>query len=255
MHNNQIIQKIKDENLKPISKSVFLLKKIIVWFLLASSTVFGAYAFAFFFLKILFVDFDHWYFLANSYDRFLIENIPIIWIVLFTFSLVCISLLFKRTNRGYRHSVLFIAIISVIISFILGIILSKVFANRGVLIERFETEKLMLWTNPNSGRVSGEVLFAEDDYVLLRDINDDIWNINTVYILDDSRQVLNNDQLISVIGRLDYDNNFTACQIIPFDIDKNRFRPNIGKRGFDFRQKNIENRLTKEICDFVINTR
>ena len=83
MDNNQIIQKIKQENLKPISKNIFLLKRIIVWFLLFISTVFGAYSFAFFFLKTLFIDFDHWYFLSDSYDKFLMENIPIFWVILF----------------------------------------------------------------------------------------------------------------------------------------------------------------------------
>lgn len=250
MDNNQIIQKIKEENLKPISKNIFLLKKIVVWFLLFIATVFGAYSFAFFFLKTLFIDFDHWYFLSNSYDRFLIENIPIVWITLFTLSILSIYLLFKNTNKGYKYSILLIASLSLIVSFILGMGLSKVLAQKGILIERFERERVMQWTNPDAGRISGEVLFVDNDYILVRDINDDLWNVSTQYLLDDSRDVLKNDQLVSIIGKLDYDNNFTACQIMPFDMDKYKFRPSPGQK---MNRQIQENQTTKDICNFVIN--
>jgi len=250
MNNEQIIQKIKDDKLKPISRSFFLFKKVVVWFLLVISTIFGAYAFAFFFLKIMFIDFDNWYFMSNSYDRFLVENIPIIWLVLFLFSLICIYFLFKKTNKGYKHSVLFIASLSLIISFVLGMALSKILAHKGVLIERFENEKMMRWTNPDSGRLSGEVMFMDDNYILLRDIKDDVWNVNIDYILDDSIQVLNNHQMIYIIGRLDYENNFTACQILPLDMDKKRFRPN-PKLGIE--RKKGQNKFVQDLCDFVIN--
>ncbi len=252
MDNNQIIQKIKQENLKPISKNIFLLKRIIVWFLLFISTVFGAYSFAFFFLKTLFIDFDHWYFLSDSYDKFLMENIPIFWVILFTFSILSIYFLFKNTNKGYKYSILLIASSSLTVSFILGIALSKVLAQKGILTERFEQEMVMQWTNPNAGRISGEVLFVDNDYILVRDINDDLWNINIQYVLDESRDVLRNDQLVSIIGRLDYDNNFTACQIMPFDMDKRKFRPNPGPKTYNEMR---ENQITKDICNFVINQR
>lgn len=252
MNNDQIIQKIKNENLKPISRYIFLFRRVSVWFLLALSTIFGAYAFAFFFLKTLYIDFENWEYFADSYNMFLIENIPIIWVLLFVISLILIFYLFKKTNRGYKHSILLIGSISLIISFILGTLLSKTFYGN-VLMERFENERTVDWTNPISGRLSGEVLFVDDKYVLVRDIQDDVWNVDTSYLLDNSKYILFNNQMISIIGKYDYENNFTACQILPFDIDINRFRPNplnktVGK-------VNRNNYLVKSVCDFVINSR
>ncbi|MBC7981865.1 hypothetical protein H7X65_02200 [Candidatus Parcubacteria bacterium] len=251
MHSEQILQKIKNENLRPISRSVFLFRKVSIWFLLAISTIFGAYAFAFFFLKTLYIDYDNWHYFASSYNRFLIENIPLIWVVLFILSLLLIFYLFKKTNKGYKYSIVFIGAGSLIISFSLGVVLSKILAQKGYFIEEFENERVMNWTDPESGRLSGEVLFSDDQYILLRDIKDDVWNVNTIYLLDNSKEVLQNNQLVSVIGRYDYENNFTACQIIPLNIDKMRFKPNPKNRpGAHLNQ---DNSFVNDICDLVIN--
>lgn len=252
MNNDQIIQKIKNENLKPINRNIFLFRKISIWFLFAITTVFGAYAFAFFFLKILSLDFDNWHYFNNSYNGFLMENIPIIWIMLFVFSLLLMFYLFKKTNKGYRYSIVFVGAGSLIISFFLGVVLAKTFVYGGLLTDRFENEKIINWTNPKSGRLSGEVLYINNDYILVRDIKDDIWNINISYILDNSKQVLKDNQTISVIGKYDYENNFTACQIIPLNIDNMRFKPNPINKFNTKKEKN--NDFVKDICDFVINS-
>lgn len=251
MNNDQIIQKIKNENVKPISKNVFLFRKVSVWFLFAISTVFGAYAFAFFFLKTLSIDFDNWHYFANSYNAFLIENIPIIWIFLFIFSLFLMFYLFKKTNKGYKHSIVFIGVASLTISFLLGGILAKTLVYKGLLVDRFENEKVINWSNPESGILSGEVLFVSDEYVLIRDIKDDIWNVNVSYVLDISKQVLIDTQIVSIIGKYDYKNNFTACQIMPLNIDKIRFKPN-PVNIFNPRL-NKDNNFVKDMCNFVIN--
>jgi hypothetical protein len=250
MYNDQIIQKIKNKNLKPISRNVFLLRKISIWFLFAVTTVFGAYAFAFFFLKILSIDFDNWYYFSNSYNGFLIENIPIIWILLFMFNLLLMFYLFKKTNKGYKYSIVYIGAGSIVVSFFLGAVLAKTLAYQGLLIERFENERVINWTNPESGRLSGEVLFVDSDYILIRDIKNDVWNVDTGYILDNSKQMLQDHQTVFIIGIYDYENNFTACQIIPLNVDKMQFRPDSVNI---FSRKINNNNLVKDICDFVIN--
>ncbi|MBC7981580.1 hypothetical protein H7X65_00720 [Candidatus Parcubacteria bacterium] len=237
--------------MKPISRGVFLFRKVSIWFLLAISTIFGAYAFAFFFLKTLYIDYDNWHYFASSYNRFLIQNIPLIWMVLFMVSLALVFYLFKKTNKGYKYSIVFIGAGSLIISFSLGVALSKILAQRGYFIEEFENERVMNWTSPESGRLSGEVLFTDGEYILLRDIKDDVWNVNTMYLLDNSKEVLQNNQLISVIGKYDYENNFTACQIIPLNIDRMRFKPNPDNGPMMHPgQRNI---FVDDICDVVIN--
>ncbi len=245
------MQKIKEGNVRPISRSIFLLRKISIWFLLAISTIFGSYAFAFFFLKTLYIDFDNWNYFASSYNQFLISNIPIIWAILFIISLLLVFYLFKKTNKGYKYSIVFVAGISLIISFSLGIALSKVLAQRGYFLDQFENERLVNWTDPQSGRLSGEVLFIDRQYMLIRDIQDGVWNVNTSYLLDNSKEVLQNNQLISIAGRYDYQNNFTACQIIPLNIDKIRFKPNSNNGLRPSINKN--NSFVSDICDFVIN--
>lgn len=251
MDNEQIIQKIKNENIRPTSRNVFLFRKVSIWFLLAISTVFGAYAFAFFFLKTLYIDYDNWHYFSSSYNRFLVDNIPLIWAVLFVVSLLLVFYLFKKTNKGYKHSIVFIALGSLAISFSLGIALSKILAEKGYFIEQFENERLMNWTDPMSGKLSGEVLFVNAEYILLRDIKDDVWNVDTTYLLDNSKEVLQNSQLVSIIGKYDYEHNFTACQIMPLNIDKLRFKPNAKNRLPVHSVHNTE--FVDDICDFVIN--
>jgi hypothetical protein len=160
--------------------------------------------------------------------------------------------LFKKTNKGYKYSIIFVGVGSLIISFILGVILAKTLAYKGLLVDRFENERVMDWTNPESGRLSGEVLFVNTEYMLIRDIKDDVWNVNTEYVLGYSEYILKNTEFVSIVGKYDYENNFTACQIIPLNIDKIRFKPNpINK----FKRKtNKDNIFVKDMCDFVINS-
>jgi hypothetical protein len=181
------------------------------------------------------------------------ENIPIIWVILFIFSLLLMFYLFKKTNKGYKHSILFIGVGSLTISFLLGAVLAKTLAYQGSLVGRFENERVMDWTNPESGRLSGEVLFVNNEYALIRDIADEVWNVDIGYILDNSKQVLLDYQVVSVVGKYDYENNFTACQVIPLNVYKIGFKPNPDNR-FN-RVKNKENRFVKDICDFVINSK
>lgn len=251
MNNDHIIQKIKNENIRPISKNTFVVKKIVLWFSFVMSTIFGAYAFAFFFLKTLYIDFDNWYYFSNTYNRFLMENIPIIWIVLFVVSLALMFFLFKKTDKGYKYSIFFVGFISLIISFSLGIILSKALAYNGLLVDRFEKDRFMSWTNPEEGRLSGEILFVDSRYVLLRDIRNEVWNINTKYLLDNSRQNLGYSKIVSVIGQYDYAGNFTACQIVPLHMDKVGFRPDQVNQFYI--KSSADWSIIDDICDFVIN--
>jgi hypothetical protein len=159
--------------------------------------------------------------------------------------------LFKKTNRGYKHSIVFVGFLSIAVSFILGLALAKILSQRGILIEQFERERVMDWTNPKAGRLSGAVLLKDEDFIVLRDIQDDIWNVDTSHILDNSKDALENNEFVSIIGRYDYENNFTACQIIPLRMDRMRFRPDPKNRP-GMMQEEV-NTFASDICDFVIN--
>ena len=172
MNNDKIIQKIKEDNIKPISKSVFMFKRILIWSLLFMTTLFGIYTFALFFLKILFVDFDKWYFLSDTYDDFIIDNIPFIWLSLFCISLFTVFFLIRKTDKGYRYSLLLIFTSSLFVSMLLGLSLSKILARQNIFIQKLHDEKMMKWTNPEDGRIIGEVLYKDSQkkYLLIRDI-------------------------------------------------------------------------------------
>jgi hypothetical protein len=73
------------------------------------------------------------------------------------------------------------------------------------------------------------------------------------YILDSSKQVLRDYRVVSIIGKYDYENNFTACQIMPLNIDKMSFRPN--PTNIFIRKVDDNNHFVKDICDFVIKSR
>lgn len=262
MNTEKIIQKIKENNLKPKSKYLFMLKKILTWILLITTTVFGSYAFAFLFLKLFFIDFQYWYLFSDSYDKFIFYNLPLIWIALFIISLYLISYLFTKTSHGYRYSLFVIGVISIFISMFLGVFLAKYIANTDSLIHNLEKERKERWYKPRSGLLLGEIILKEDKYLLLQDTHNKLWNINIENILNDSKQVLVHDQPISVIGMYQDDKYFTACQILPFNTDEDNI--------FDIDDSFVENdteiagidtinqynsRVIKEICDFVINTK
>ncbi len=262
MNKDQIIQKIKQENIKPKPKYFFIFKKVLTWILLTITTIFGSYAFAFLFLKLFFIDFKYWYFFSDSYDKFIFYNLPLIWIALFIISLYLISYLFTKTSHGYRYSLFVIGIISIFVSMLLGIFLAKYIANTDSMMHNLERERIERWHKPRSGLLLGEIILKEDKYLLLQDTHNKLWNIDIENILDDSKQVLEHDQPVSVIGMYKNDQYFTACQILPFNTDED----DILGFEYDFIEyspvkpdidimNQYNSRVIKDICDFVINTK
>ena len=111
-NSKKIIDKIKQDHIEPEPKWKVNLSNYLFWALLAVVVILAA---GFFSLVLLgLADFDSELLQIVRVRRFaglLFLSAPYFWLVLLTLSIALGYLAFRRTKRGYRHSMLLVAVI------------------------------------------------------------------------------------------------------------------------------------------------
>jgi glucan phosphoethanolaminetransferase (alkaline phosphatase superfamily) len=120
----EILEKIKKGKIDQRSKWYFLTKSYVFWVLSAVSTLFGSIAFA----TILFqIKQNNRAFLTPEKSRHaaegFLEALPHWWVLLFIVFVTAAYLNYKNTYRNYRRENIFIVIISLLLSVVLGFLI------------------------------------------------------------------------------------------------------------------------------------
>lgn len=180
-----IVATIKKEKIKPIEKWKLNLKNYSYWSLVTLMVLLSG---AFFSLIILnLADFgpEMFDFLKfKKFFRILIFSAPYLWIVSFAVCVVLGILIFQKTKTGYRHNILFVTSIILLIVSVLGVSAHFVRMN-----ERFEegflrkgpNQKIMMsqregkFLMPEEGILVGDVIEITKNEILFKDPKDENW--------------------------------------------------------------------------------
>ena len=230
------LQKIKESGIKPISKNIFNIKRVLFWSFVGTSLIVGAVSFSITLSLLLNNDWD----LYNKFGfNFIFKSLPYFWfasLVIFTF---LGEFYYRKTLVGYRHRVVTIIGIYIMSSIFFGSILYLF--GTGEIIEQtlsenvpvyrgFMFDKNEFWSHPDLGLISGTIVSVEGNVVKIVDLNNDTWSINVGNANIGAKAKIKKGEIIKVIGDIDSDSVFTATQIRPWI--GNRF----GKNG---KNKNI----------------
>lgn len=173
---NAVLARIEREGIVPLSRWRFMAREGVVWSLGVVSVCVGGLAF----VGILFELDETWWEMYEatheSFIDFLLDALPLIWLVVFFLFLSCAYYLLRVTRRGYRYSLSAALACSLLCSVSLGGALYISGSGRFVdeqigayvpfhnpLIWREQA----LWMMPEEGRVAGivrDVSFEEDDF-------------------------------------------------------------------------------------------
>lgn len=255
MNQDKIMQQIKENNIKPISRGYFIFVRVLVYILFVIVTVLGALFFATAFFKTLFLDFTNWSYVDSSLPAYIVNALPFAWFVLFVLFIFLIPFILRKTQTGYRYSRVLVIVLSLLGSIILGLVFVRIFFTNNELGQSFARDYVMEWSVPNSGRLAGEVVFkdSQKEFVVLRSFDNNYWDINTNSLLPASQEILNQNKYIRIVGALKDEDSFIACQILPLDIDPTSYDLTIDKiesGGSVDTPKTIE-----DICSFVLGTK
>ena len=228
MLENKIIDKIKDEKLKPTSFWYFFFRDFSLWGAVILSIIFVSLSLA----PIIFIlnnlETDYIKHIDQSPLNFYFHIIPypfIIFALLFTF-LAMVA--WQKTKNGYKFEGRKILVVSGILSLIFGILLND-FTIGKILDDNFhdpvfnsyksvQERRMENWNHPEIGRFIGNVSeMGDSSFSLVTDKQNFVINFDEEF---DMTANLVLGETVRVVGVYDNEGYIDACIIIPLDKNK-----------------------------------
>jgi hypothetical protein len=224
---DKVLEKIKQESIKPHPRWYFLARDCFLWFLVSLVTILGGIAFS---LVMLFLYFQRFGFRnphpASNFN-WLLVSIPYAWLFVFVVLVVVIYYNLKHLKKSYKYPPYLLIIASLVASIVLGVIISNFgvhrrmndeFSRRVPFYGRVFDARVPAWGRPMEGVLAGKIGRVEEDFFLLEDFHAKEWKI---VLLKETEAVesikIVSGQLILINGRQEGPGVFVAEEIFPWD--------------------------------------
>jgi hypothetical protein len=216
------LERIKESGIKPISKNIFNLKRVIFWSFVGAALIVGIVSFSVTLSLLFNNDWD----LYNKFGfNFIFKTLPYFWFIcLMIFALLC-EFYYRKTLLGYRHRVVTIVGIYIILTIIFGSVLH--FFGMGEIIEKSFSENIPayrnvifdkneFWAHPEEGLIYGKIISINNDFIKIVDYNNVIWTLSIDNTSIGKRVRIEEGEIIKIIGYIDNSGIFVAEQIRPW---------------------------------------
>lgn len=213
-----VLEKIKEDRIKPRPKWAYMALDYFLWLVVAACLVFAVLAKA----AALFTEKNtYWsYFWNFSWTtKAFFLGLPMFWLaILFLFVILALYFL-KLTKHGYRYSSIFIVLIILVLSIVLSILVyafglgekvESVFYHRLIFYREINDEQSQRLISREEGRVAGMVIDTSNNYIMVKDLNGKIWQVNT-----SSTNIISGQRVI-LVGQWINDDNFQVDFIQPW---------------------------------------
>lgn len=214
----EILDKIKEQNIQPIKRWEFLFKNYLLWLAFGLAIIFGGLASS----ATIFV-FQHatWLEMTPGFSplKRLWVNLPLFWLL--SLSLFCLLAWydFKNTKRGYKYHPAIIVLFSIMLSIVLGVLmhslgfgqkLEDTFFRRVPIYKQMFRHGGRMLVAPDQGHLAGIITNINSDYITVEDFRGRLWNIST------STNEFQAGQRVMLIGTMLDDDNFICDSIQPW---------------------------------------
>jgi len=232
MNNKDISQKvlkiIEEKNIAPKSKWKFLLKNYLFLTVFSLSLFVGALTVSVIIYMLKTNDWDLYSYVSNSLIRFILITLPYLWIMGLVVFVVIAYFNFRHTKKAYCHRIPTIIIGTIGIVSLLGLLFYDVGVGQAVndnlreyipAYNKFVEEREKIWHKPEKGMISGEVIFADEENIKMRDHDGKVWIISRENLQDSDEKVLTPGYKIKVMGERINGDNFNPKRARPFPKD------------------------------------
>lgn len=224
-----IVEKIKNEKIRPEPKWKLRLKSYFFWLLFAGMIFFGTLFFSLIIFNILDLDLGLIFLLKFKRSINLVMNVfPYLWLFFLFLFLFLGSVVFRKTRKGYRYKSIFIVSFILAGIFFLGTVvhlsrmdkkMDEVFFRKtpSFFRERMPFRENRL-KNPQNGFLAGEIINLESEKFLIKNFKGENWEV----IISSKTQLrgnvkIKNQEKIFVIGEKIGENLFEAFLIRPLE--------------------------------------
>ena len=215
---DQILNRIAQEKVTPRSKWYFTARHAALWTPGVVVTVVGAFAIAGILFSATHAGWEYQPFTRFSMVEFVVEVIPIIWVLSLALFGVLIVGSLRLTAKGYRYKAGIILVTSFATSLALGagLFALDMTVKRNELI-RFGTERAQktIWNAPLDGRLAGTI-DVDDAVITLTSTDGEVWVLDTSELLEEP--LIADDAPVRVIGIQTGDHLFLSCIVMPWEL-------------------------------------
>lgn len=214
-----VLERIKGEGLKPISKNVFSMRRVLFWTAVIISLIVGAFTFSLVLSGLFNNDWD----LYSKFGfNFVLKTLPYFWIISLIIFIILGEYYYRKTLHGYRHTLIVVVGAYMASSIIFGSIfyvlrigdfverslidISPMYRN--IILNRHE-----IWTHPEDGLLSGKIIKVNTDEIELIDEDGNVWVVDTASYDNRGKVTIEIGERIKILGEIIDENNFSADEI------------------------------------------
>ncbi len=183
----KVLDKIKEGDLKPISKFNFLLKNYILWGFGVFTLILGALSVSVIIFMLTSQEWSIYKKIGSGFFNFFFLVVPYFWFILFSLFIVLAYFNYKYTKFGYRHSFKMVILVYFLLTLVLGGILyfakvgrqlENLFAQKVPFYEVMVKHRQKVWQHPESGLLGGRIEKFLPNGFMIVDINNFNWLVD-----------------------------------------------------------------------------
>lgn len=235
---NSVISRLEREALCPRSRTYFNVKEGCVWLLWLISVLVGALAVAVTLFVVSSRQFSLYEATHENFITFLFLVAPYLWLAILTVMVTAAWYQLRNTKRGYRFSVPWLLVGSVVFSTGLGGALHSIGTGfsidqtLGKIVSDYPSQEkleLTMWQQPAAGRLVGQLAVAEVSAASAFYFNDakgKQWQLNVSELQEADLVFLNSRTLVKLVGlpRESGADTFYACGVFPWTYHQDHSR-------------------------------
>jgi hypothetical protein len=264
-----VMSRIDGGEVCPRSKTFFQTRECAVWLLWAVSVVVGALAVAVTLFVLNYRQYGLYEATHDDFFTFMVEALPLLWIVVFGLMAFVGVYELRHTKRGYRYSLWQILLSSVVLSLAGGATLQ--FVGLGYTTDHMLGKQMSMyasqdkierkmWQNPNDGRLLGRVTKPVEPPTVtatFEDVEGRTWQLDLSELEEEERELLLSEGQVKVIGLVSNENPelFHSCGAFPWLLDHHATRADFEatREAFEMKmhrfEEQVENKMGMEDGD------
>ncbi|RZB29635.1 MAG: hypothetical protein SRB1_01915 [Desulfobacteraceae bacterium Eth-SRB1] len=229
-----ILQKIKEDKVRPYSKGRFLLKRSVIWTVFGISILLGSVASAIAIFQLKYAEWDLYQHLSHRPLEFALLVIPFFWLIFLLGFAGFAYYYFRRTEQGYRYRTLWVISGSIALSIICGGILyatglserlETVFQHNVPFYRELQERKQRVWMSPGQGLLAGKIVkIISKQKIQIEDLQKNVWVVDIGDTIWKGRLRPAKNLKIKILGNMKGESQFVADEIRPLQGRKGRGR-------------------------------
>lgn len=218
----EVLDKIKE--VKPKPRWHFLLKNYFVWLLACLALIISSLSFAAVLYMLIDNDWDVYSRISGSLLEFIFVTFPYFWLLFLGIFIFVFYYNFRHTNKGYKYPLSQVFLASLGINILLGSFLyvagvgqalDNIVARQVPFYEKIINQRKNIWTKVDKGFLGGVVVDMDDEYIVVQDIEGNIWQIKHFNTTTPGFVSLEIGQPVRIVGEKIDSQYFEMHMILP----------------------------------------